>query len=588
MSINQFKNELRTYVEDWCAGRGQNAEDGKSRGMAFEEFVFGILVERFEFDGASAEENIFTTNERGFDIVLPPSGNSNQFIVCQCQMGGLGKKTKPTLDRDKMSGWFHRLSDIIEENWIKDQSFSLELRNLLLDLKNHIENYKSVKWLYVTNNAKHENSGNDLKSISHSAKYDELYPHVETEIIAIEELTDLYMEVQKVETSIPEQIQFLHGEGKGIFDSSGNPFFVGLISAKEVTEWYKTHKESLFNQNIRTLLTKNRINSEMALTIKKEPKKFRHFNNGISAICDKLEYDNSDRKIIATKFNVINGAQTVGTLFAERNSTSISDVEVLIRITQVKYTSPLSTDITRFNNTQNAVSAPDFKSNDRIQIWLEKEFEKFRKPEYFEKLVYRRKRPYKRGKSNEIVLNITDFAKIRRSFILSSAEQNSDPNEAWKSESEGGCYEKIFPSSGILDNKEFLYFNFIFNIYLKLGEKIKETKKQNGEKQNGEKQKSLTRMLLLGVEGFDRFWKEYATDFPNHDSIEKGQAAHADVFNKYWRIFYSVLIEIYDEEINPSSTMTAHSFVRSRVLTEKVITKTLRLYKTARDINKTE
>ena len=88
MSISQFKTYLQTYVRNWCEANGQSIDNGKSRGLAFENFVFETLVSRFELDGASIEENVFRSDERGFDIILPPSGNSDFFIVCQCEMGG--------------------------------------------------------------------------------------------------------------------------------------------------------------------------------------------------------------------------------------------------------------------------------------------------------------------------------------------------------------------------------------------------------------------------------------------------------------------------------------------------------------------
>lgn len=582
MSVVQFRTELKKYIEDWCATEGQNFDNSKSRGLAFEDFVFETLVNRFEFDGASTDENVFRTNERSFDIVLPPSGNCEYFIVCQCEMGNTGRKTNDKLSLDKMVDWFKRLTDLMSDDWISNQNFHPELKNYLFDLKAHIDNFKPVKWLYVTNKSKHEKSEQELSTIRRSSNYDKLYPNVETQIFALEELTELYTETQKIETAVPEQIIFQHGEGKGIYDGAGHPFFVGLISAAVVTDWYKAHKEALFNQNIRTLLTKNRINTDMAQTIKTQPKDFRHFNNGVSAICEKLDYDKDTRTITAQKFNVINGAQTVGTLFDGRHEGTIQDVEVLIRITQVKYSNSLSGDITKFNNTQNAVMAPDFRSNDPIQVWLENQFQNYPYPKHFHKIVYRRKRPFTRGRNNELAINLTELAKIRRTYLTSSADQNSNPNDLWKSKQDGGCYELVFPESGILDHKEFVYFNFIHAIYRRLVELLDAEKKAGGEKR-----KSLTRMALLGVEAFHLFWKRYSIDFENYEEIENGKSSADQVFKKFWRSFYSELQKIYDREIVNGNT-TAYSFVRSKQLTTEVIENSLRLYETARDFNKSD
>lgn len=466
----------------------------------------------------------------------------------------------------------------MDPGWVDAQTFPNDLKNLLKDLRKQIDDYKPVKWLYASNNAKHGNSDDDLVRTIKEQNYETLYPAVELEILAVEEMARLYLETKKVEASVPSQIKFSYPVDKGIFDSTGHPYFVGLIKANVVIDWYKTHQESLFNENIRTLLTKNRINSEMAETIEGSPNDFRHFNNGISAICEKLTVDVSKREIVATKFNVINGAQTLGTLHDKRHAAKIDDVEVLVRITEVGYASALSGNITRYNNTQNVVAAPDFKSNDPIQLWLEQEFKKYRYPGNFQKIVYRRKRPYQRGKSNETMLNIVDFAKIRRAYKKSSAEQNSKPNDIWKLKSEGGCYEDIFPTSGSLDPDSFVYFNFVFSIYTKLVEKLDVEKKAGGERR-----KALTRMALLGVEAFDHFWRENKTGFPKYDEIANGKLNSDVVFNNFWYSFYTALEKIYDREINDGNT-TPYTFVRSAKLTEEVIKDTLSLYKMARSI----
>ncbi len=579
MSVNQFKTELREFVENWCSMREMSIDDPKPRGSAFEEFVFDLLVSRYDFDGATSDENIFSTNERGFDIVLPPSGNSELFIVCQCEMGGYGKKTNTALNIDKMTSWFNRAHDLMDEDWINNQDLQTDLKNLLLDLKKHIEEYRNVKWIYATNNKLHDRSESELAAIQRRSNFKDIHPHIEMEVLDIELLTDLLMETKKIDTDVPDKVVFQHGEGKGIYDSSGNSFFVGLINAKVVNEWYKTHKESLFNQNIRTLLTKNRINADIASTIQKEPKHFRHFNNGVSAICEKLHYDSSARRVTAEKFNVINGAQTVGTLYEQRHSSTLGDVEVLMRITEVKYSSALSTDITRFNNTQNAVSAPDFKSNDDIQIFLEDKFQKYNYPKHFRKLVYRRKRPYLRGKSNEYALSIIQFAKIRRTYLKSSNEQNSNPNDVWRSRPDGGCYEDIFPASGILDNKEFVYFNFMFNVFLRINEQLEKIKKDEGENR-----KSLTRMVLLGLHAFHQFWKKYSIDFDKYEQIQTGTESVDKPFRQFWKCFYYHLSKQYDQRIVEGNT-TAYSFVRSRLICDSIISETLAMYEAAKVIN---
>ncbi len=578
MSINQFKNVLKNYIEKWCDKNGQDFSNSKSRGNAFEDFIFELLVKRYDIEDASEDENIFRTNEKGIDIIIPPSDNSPYFIVCQCEHGGFGTKTKDTIDKDKMTGFFNRFGDITLPDWIENrEELQLDYRNKLIDLRIHIDRHLPVKWLYASNK-RIGNSSSELDDIIRKYNYKTLYPSVEFEILDIDELTALFMETEKIQMEYPDKVEFNHGANKGIYDNSGHKFFVGLIKANVIVDWYKTHKESLFEQNIRTLLTKNRINTDMALTITNAPGDFRHFNNGVSAICEKLEYDEELRRVSAKKFNIINGAQTVGTLFEQRNSGKIEEVEVLLRITAVKYSDKLSNDITKYNNTQNAVSSADFKSNDEIQIWLEKKFNDYDYPKYFRKIVYRRKRPYARGSKSEYALSILEFAKIRRVILQSSATQNSNPNLVWKSKEDGGCYEEIFPNSGILDNKEFEKFNFMFNVYKEIERKI------NEERENNKERTSLKRMVALGLEAFNKFWIDNKEDFDNYAEIEKGNADAKKVLKIFWAHFYRALGKIYDNEIIDGST-TAYAFVRSDNLTKRVVSSTNESYQLQKELN---
>ena len=571
MSVAQFRKDLKNYVEKWCTDNDQDSTNSKSLGMAFEDFVFDTLVNRYELDGVSKDENIFRTNDKQFDILLPPSGNSDSYIVCQCEMGGIGNKKK-SLHIDKMTSWFKRLTDLQSEDWLTQQDIHMEVKNQLHDLKEHINTYKPVKWIYATNKNKHKNSDTELSNVIRTHSYETLYPNVELLIYAQDELKDLYLETQKIEMPVPAQINFQHAIDKGIFDASGRRFFIGLISAEVIAEWYKSNGEALFSQNIRTLLTKNRINKEMAKTLKEQPANFRYYNNGISAICEKLEYNKLERKVQAHKFSVINGAQTVGTIAGSRGEGTLSDVEVLLKITEVEPSNVLGNEITKFNNTQNSVKSPDFRSNDEIQIWLEKKFDSLTYPSHFRKIAYRRKRPYSKGKANELVLSLIEFGKIRRSYIKSSSEQNSKPDDIWKTKQEGGCYEDIFPVSGMLDSNDLIYSIFMCCIYLKIEEYLNVEKKCNGDTR-----KSLTRMVLLGVEAFHMFWQKYCDDFTNYQKIGMGEHDSDEVFQTFWLVFSKELYKVYDREIVNGST-TAYSFVRSKAITNEVISETLGRY----------
>ena len=96
----------------------------------------------------------------------------------------------------------------------------------------------------------------------------------------------------------------------------------------------------------------------------------------LSAIC--TEYKLEDNLLTAYDFQIINGAQTVGSL---ARSDPNSDIEVLFRLTKaadVKTEKGINRDIIRYNNSQNIIKASDFRANDKIHIWLSKEFDQLK------------------------------------------------------------------------------------------------------------------------------------------------------------------------------------------------------------------
>lgn len=128
----------------------------------------------------------------------------------------------------------------------------------------------------------------------------------------------------------------------------------------------RLNRAKLFDFNIRNYLGSNKKNQEIKKTAKESPQNFYFFNNGVSAVCETLNIE--DNKIQATRFSIINGAQTVRCLTEAKISGR--QPKVLLRITVIpnfKAKHEFISNIVKSNNTQNEIKASDFRSNDPIQ-----------------------------------------------------------------------------------------------------------------------------------------------------------------------------------------------------------------------------
>ena len=96
------------------------------------------------------------------------------------------------------------------------------------------------------------------------------------------------------------------------------------------------------------------INKEIRKTAEHEPHEFFFYNNGVSAVCSDFKYDTEQNLVKANRFQIINGAQTVGAI---AGADSTEHVTVLFRLTATgdKAGGAFTDSIIRYNNTQNPI-----------------------------------------------------------------------------------------------------------------------------------------------------------------------------------------------------------------------------------------
>ncbi|MCJ7759613.1 AIPR family protein [Candidatus Bathyarchaeota archaeon] len=164
----------------------------------------------------------------------------------------------------------------------------------------------------------------------------------------------------------------------------------------------------------------------MIETLEQCPDKFYYFNNGLSAICTRIEYVPEHREkglfIKCANFQIINGAQTTACIGTYKDAAKLKDVRVLLRITQTedikKEQKGLNRSIILYNNSQTVIKASDFRSNDKVQVFLEEKLKEYsyRGTKQHKSLVYVRKRK-KIGKSVEkIYINLETLARVLHAF----------------------------------------------------------------------------------------------------------------------------------------------------------------------------
>jgi hypothetical protein len=158
--------------------------------------------------------------------------------------------------------------------------------------------------------------------------------------------------------------------------------FTTSFPADKLWELYKTYNTLLFSANVRDYLGSRKADSNINNGIKETastiPKQFFVYNNGITALTNKFEIE--DGKLVVNGISIVNGAQTTGAISTLPSKPS-SELKIPIRF--IKCSNPDTVaSIVKYNNSQNKINAPDFRSNDDLQKRITLEFRGLSRIEY--------------------------------------------------------------------------------------------------------------------------------------------------------------------------------------------------------------
>jgi len=148
---------------------------------------------------------------------------------------------------------------------------------------------------------------------------------------------------------------------------------VAPLSALDLIRMEGIENQSLFDWNVRQSLGKTKVNKEIANSIKdlSEHPHFLLYHNGLTVLCGSLE--KTDDKITMSEYTVVNGCQSLTSLYEHRDKLS-SELRVLTRMIEIPPGSELAFKISHHSNNQNGIKPRDLQSNSRIQARLQEEF----------------------------------------------------------------------------------------------------------------------------------------------------------------------------------------------------------------------
>jgi hypothetical protein len=347
------------------------------------------------------------------------------------------------------------------------------LRSNIVSLREAIQNgaINNIEFWYVHNLNKSENVSKALEGVTATANsaIKTNYPKKEITIhtleVGNEQLEEWYLS-RTNSIIITDEFNLGQTSGYEVKESNWNSFTC-FIKAKWLYDIYRKYGEQIFSANIRGYLGSRKsdknINNKIKETCQTEPNNFWVYNNGITCLVNKYwKEDNGD--LIISGFSIVNGAQTTGAI-GSIDRAPVDEAKIPTRFIECQK-ADLIENIIRYNNSQNKISAADFRSNDSIQRRLREEFQKIPDAAY----------KGRRGGAEDVIRRTPNL--ISSDTVAQSlAAFHGDPNLAYNERSEiwenDKHYSRYFSSETTAK-----HIVFTFSLLRALQEK-KESLRQN-------------------------------------------------------------------------------------------------------------
>ncbi len=382
----QIEEDIRAYQEKY----GATLHDIKKDEWAFN---FWILDKFFYEDEELIVDKITDYKDYGIDEYEWYEDTKELYLI---QNKFYGEDTKLPLDYIKNTFLVMPLAVLKDGKYTKCK----ELQDIYQKYKDD-EGFTIHLQIYITNNQR------DSKAIEAIKKFNKDHsPKIFAEIYYLDDIeAKWYGEPKKTTKTFIAEIESVNN-GTMLNINNDAYHLDNIIDAKYVfapvsciyrmVRAAETKGYPLFEKNIREYLGNKGINKRIYQTLKdeQERKNFFYYNNGITIICSKMgstkQKTPKPGSHIGLVFEIenpqiVNGCQTVNSVFSALKEYDEEDIEVIfkdtfvmMKILQIDSTDSeqkqIAKNIVTYNNSQNSLDEKQFVANNELFQRLKSEF----------------------------------------------------------------------------------------------------------------------------------------------------------------------------------------------------------------------
>lgn len=308
--------------------------------------------------------------------------------------------------REVLSSWM-QLRDLVRLQEVGNQ----KLQRKLSEVSKAFEDDYEVCFELITTASLTQSALNDLETfqtqladISENEDFDATISVIdENELARRYELA--------LETDNPQINYTVNLEGSKFMpiNIAGTDVVIVALPLKEAVQIYGIKDGSLFQKNVRQSLgSNNAINKKIRQTILGDKHKdFFFFHNGITAICNRMEFKD-DNTLKLYGLSVVNGCQSLNTILScSERVKKLDETYVLFRFYEIPQRD--RADLISINtNSQSAVKPRDLRSNDKRVLNLKRLFEQKFSQGYF---ITKRGEIAPPEKDKKFVIDLSDLGK---------------------------------------------------------------------------------------------------------------------------------------------------------------------------------
>ncbi|MGM0930071.1 MAG: AIPR family protein [Actinomycetota bacterium] len=370
---------VKSYHENLLASVGSLADaDGEFTATAFGRYCAELLTEAGEFDDVVTLDFEGTGTRRrklkvnGYDL---DNADNSVALVATIYVGSPEIQVISSTDaKNALKALHHFLVESLDGSFLEGREESSPAYQLAYDLRNRGANVSRYR-LYLLTDGHLSDRLRELPSES----LNEI--PVDYQLWDIDRFHQLH-DSQSGREPLQIDLREWKAEGLPALKVESTPEFATYLASVPgavLAGLYGRYGSRLLESNVRSYLTnRGKVNKGIRETIYSAPQNFMAFNNGVTATATSVQTDGERSTILTIEdLQIVNGGQTTASLFfvdkEAKDKAILQNVFVPMKLVVVEpaLASELVPSISRFANSQNAVSAADFFSNSPYHVRVE-------------------------------------------------------------------------------------------------------------------------------------------------------------------------------------------------------------------------